>query len=79
MKQTLWQEIKTAWKLRFGNLLKEWKAAWESTKDFIISFVTSLFGYAWTVIELVFNFIAGGIYDTGKIVLKWLIAKIIRM
>ena len=28
-----------AWNLRLGNLLKEWKAAWESTKDFIISFV----------------------------------------
>lgn len=76
----MWKEIKAVWAKQWKSAKDAWKCAWDGAKDSICSAVYSVANFIWAVIQtVIFLPIKTGIYETGKIIIKYLIALILKI
>lgn len=76
----MWKEIKKVWKKQWKLAKQSWKNAWDCAKESICNAVYSIANFIWAVIQtVVFLPIKTGIYETGKIIIKYLIALIMKI
>lgn len=76
----MWKEIKAVWSASWADAKENWHNAWENSKDAIIAFLKAMAGYVLSVLQTVICIpLYTGIVKTGKIVVKWLIKKIMRI
>ena len=74
--KTLWQQIEEVWGNQVKIFLSGWKPLWDSYKTVIGPFVKGTFSYVWKIVSGVLTGITNGLYETGKVVLAWLLALI---
>lgn len=65
--------IKAVWAKLWREYKTEWKNLWEKYKTIILPFVQGTFSYMWQLVYGLLEFVAKGLYGTGKIILDRLI------
>lgn len=69
----MWNEIKQVWTEQINTFLSGWKPLWNEYKTIIGPFVKGTFAYIWKIISGILSGITVGLYETGKIILNWLL------
>lgn len=76
----MWQEIKAVWKKQWKSAKDAWKCAWDGCKDTICNAIYAIANFIWAVIQtVIFLPFKTALYDTGKILIKYLIELVKRI
>lgn len=76
----MWKEIKAVWRKQWASAKDAWKCAWDGATDSICNAVYAIANFVWAVIQtVIFLPFKTAIYETGKILVKHLIALIMKI
>ena len=64
--QSIWASLWEQYKM-------EWKKLWDEYKTVIGPFIKGTFAYIWKIISGILSGITVGLYETGRIILNWLL------
>lgn len=73
----MWKEIKAVWAKQWNSAKDAWKCAWDGCKDSLCNALYAVANFIWAVIQtVVFLPFKTGLYETGAIIVKHLVALI---
>lgn len=73
----MWKDICAVWAAAWADAKENWKLSWEQNKTAIIAFIKAMAGYFLSILQTCIALpLWTGVYKTGSIVVKGLIALI---
>lgn len=73
-KTSMWEEIKAVWHTQWQSAKDAWQKAWQGSKSAIYSAIYAIANFIWATIQtVIFLPFKTALYETGKILVKYLI------
>lgn len=71
----MWKEIKEVWASQWAKAKDAWECAWEGAKASIGNAVYAIANFVWALVQtVIFLPLKTAVYETGKVLVKHLIA-----